>query len=243
MVFATARTLGWLAAPARAEHVGFGLVLGADKRKLASREGDPPRLAELIENAIATAEAEIVKLEAKRKAESDAGGREHTPLPDDVRREVARMAGIGSIKYADLAADRIKDYVFDLSRMVKFIGNTAGYSQYVYARVRSVFRFAPEGAVPGPIQIALPEERALALQLLGFGAAVKSVGVTLQPHHLVGYVFELATVFTAFYEKCPIVRSDVAHQVRGSRLALADVTARTIACGLALLGIEVPDRM
>ncbi len=233
MVFAAARELGWLTEP-RVEHVGFGLVLGDDKKKLASRDGTPPRLGELIDDAIAAAATAIEALEANRKV---------APLDEPTRCEVARMVGVGSIKYADLSADRTKDYVFNLARMVRFEGNTAGYAQYVHARVRALFDKAPAGAAPGPIALADPREHALALQLASFGSAVASVEHTLQPHHLVGYTFALATAFTAFYEHCPILRSDIAPAVRDSRLALAEVAGKTIARALGLLGIEAPDRM
>lgn len=238
MVFASARDLGWLVAPTRVEHVGFGLVLGSDKKKLASRDGSPPRLIDLIDDAIAAATKAILELE-ERRAKRDL---DVAPLPAEVRRDVARMVGIGSIKYADLSADRAKDYVFNLERMVKFEGNTAGYVQYAYARVCAIFRNAG-GTALGPIEIADPRERALALQLASFGSAVTSVEATLQPHHLVGYAYQLATAFTAFYEHCPILRSDIAPEVRASRLALADVTARTLRKSLGLLGIEAPERM
>ena len=238
MVFASARDLGWLVPPARVEHVGFGLVLGPDKKKLASRDGSPPRLVELIDQAIAAASRAIDALEAERaKRQPDVA-----PLPAELRSDVARMVGIGSIKYADLSADRMKDYVFNLERMVKFEGNTAGYAQYVHARVRALFRNAGD-ATPGAIHVDDPHERALALQLASFGSTLASLEATLQPHHLVSYVFQLGVAFTAFYEHCPILRSDVAPAVRASRLALAEVTGRTMARALHLLGIEAPERM
>jgi len=238
MVFASARDLGWLVPPALVEHVGFGLVLGPDKKKLASRDGSPPRLVDLIDQAIAAASAAIDALEAERaKRQPD-----FVPLPAELRTDVARMVGVGSIKYADLSADRMKDYVFNLERMVKFEGNTAGYAQYVHARVRAIFRNAGD-ATPGAIQIDDPHERALALQLASFGTTLTSLAGTLQPHYLVSYTFQLAVAFTAFYEHCPILRSDVTPAVRASRLALAEVTGRTMARALDLLGIEAPERM
>lgn len=226
MVFRAATELGWLAPPARAEHVQFGSVLGTDKRMFRSRSGETVRLIDLIDAAIERAE-EVV--------------RERAPdLGEETRREVARIIGTGSIKYADLSSDRIKDYVFDLDRMVSFDGNTAGYLQYAYARIRSIFRKA-EGATPGAIQIADPEERALVLNLLGFEGTVALVEETLEPHRLAGYLYALAMSFTAFYERCPILKAD--GEARASRLALADLTAKTLAAGLAMLGIEVPERM
>lgn len=226
MVFAAARELGWLAPPARAEHVAFGSVLGADKKMLKSRSGDAVRLVDLLDEAVERA-SEVLAAKAPE-------------LPPAEKTELATMVGIGSVKYADLSTDRVKDYVYDPARMVSFDGNTAGYLQYAHARIRSMLRKA-EGSAVGPIAIAEPPERRLAIALLGFGAAVKSVEQTLEPHRLAGYLYQLATAFTSFYESCPVLKS--AGDVRASRLALSDLTARTLARGLDLLGIGAPERM
>jgi arginyl-tRNA synthetase len=226
MIISAARELGWLAAPKRAEHVAFGSVLGTDKRMFKTRSGDTVRLVDLIDAAVERAEAVVTE-----KAPD---------LEPEVRAEVGRMVGIGSIKYADLCSDRIKDYVFDLDRMVSFDGNTAGYLQYAHARVRSIFRKAGE-AKAGAIQVVEPAERALVLELLGFGAVVAAVEETLEPHRLANYLYGVAMAFTSFYEKCPILKSE--GEVRASRLALADLTAKTLAQGLDLLGIQAPERM
>lgn len=236
MLFEAARELGWLAPHRRAEHVAFGSVLGTDKRMFKTRTGDTVRLVDLVDAAVERADAVV---------------REKAPdLEPEVRAEVARMVGVGSIKYADLSSDRIKDYVFDLDRMVSFDGNTAGYLQYAHARVRSIFRKAEgaavrSGPVPtkrlGPIVVAEPAERALAIELLGFGGVVAAVEQTLEPHRLAGYLYAVAMAFTSFYEKCPVLKSE--GDVRASRLALAELTAKTLACGLDLLGIEAPERM
>lgn len=235
MVFAVADQLGWLDG-GRAEHVGFGLVLGCDGRRLQSRDGDPPRLVELMDCAIEAADAEIERLEAGKRE------RGLPLLPPGVRAEVARMVGIGSIKYADLGADRRKDYIYDLARMVRFEGRTAGYAQYAHARIRSVLNKAGDAA-RGPIRISAPEERALIFALTRLGAVVAHVDATLEPHHLTAYVHDLAATFTAFYDACPILRSSVPAEVRASRLALAELTARAIARSLDLLGIEAPEQM
>lgn len=226
MVFQAAKELGWLSPPARAEHVQFGSILGTDKRMFRSRSGATVRLVDLIDAAIDRA-LEVVSAKA--------------PDLDQAEKEVvARMVGAGAIKYADLSSDRIKDYVFDLERMVSFDGNTAGYLQYAHARVRSIFRKADGGRV-GPIRVEEPAERALVLSLLGFSAAVAAVEETLEPHRLAGFLYAVALAFSTFYEQCPILKSD--GDVRASRLALADLTAKTLAKGLDLLGIEVPERM
>jgi arginyl-tRNA synthetase len=152
------------------------------------------------------------------------------------------MVGIGAIKYADLSNDRVKDYVFDFDRMLAFEGNTAPYLQYAHARIRSIFRRAEVDAADGPITVGAAEERALALALTGFGPAVLATAEHLQPHRLATYLFDLAQAFTAFYEACPILRAED-EAVKQSRLALADLTGRTLAAGLGLLGIEAPDQM
>lgn len=240
MIYAAAKELGWLVAPARAEHVAFGSVLGTDKRMFKSRSGDTVRLVDLVDAAVERAEA-VVAAKAP-------------DLPPDTQADVARMVGVGAIKFADLSSDRVKDYVFDLDRMVSFEGQTAGYVQYAHARVRSILRKAQaelgaQGATPAAsprlsVGIEAPVmagERTLALALLSFGAVVRSVEESLEPHRLAGYVLSLATAFTGFYEHCPILKADDA--TRASRLALAEACGRTMRQGLGLLGIDAPDRM
>jgi len=193
-----------------------------------TRAGDTVRLVDLIESAIERARAATTE-----KAKD---------LDGEALEGVAEIVGVGALKYADLSSDRVKDYVFDLDRMVSFTGQSAGYAQYAYARIQSIFRKVGSGAAPGTIALEKPEERALALDLLGFGAAVLTVEETSQPHHLAGYVYALATAFAAFYDACPIAKEpDVS--VRASRLALADLTGRTLARALGFLGISVPERM
>jgi arginyl-tRNA synthetase len=228
MIMQAAREIGWLKAPARAEHAPFGSVLGTDKKMFKTRSGETVRLVDLIDAAIERAEEE-----ARKKAKD---------LDDATLREVARAVGVGAIKYADLSSDRVKDYVFDLDRMVSFEGNSAGYVQYAHARIKSIFRKAGD-AKPGAFRVAEAAERRLALDLLGLGAAVEKVESTLEPHHLAGYAYGVAMAFTAFYDACPIAKEGVGPEVRASRLALADLTARTLARALGLLGISVPDRM
>jgi arginyl-tRNA synthetase len=231
MVMAAAKELGWLPASVRAEHVAFGSVLGPDKKMLKSRSGDAVKLVELLDEAVERAAAVLAE-----KAPDLAG---------EEKAELAKAVGIGAVKYADLSTDRVKDYIFDPGRMVSFEGNTAGYLQYAHARIRSMMRKAREsgGATLGEIVIAEPAERKLAIVLLGFGAAVKSVEQSLEPHRLAGYLYGVAQAFTAFYESCPVLKSDGDGDVRASRLALADLTAKTLARGLDLLGIRAPERM
>ncbi|HLK11277.1 MAG TPA: arginine--tRNA ligase [Candidatus Binatia bacterium] len=230
MVFAAARAAGWLPAGVRAEHVPFGTVLGEDGRPFRTRSGDTVRLADLLDEAERRAAALV--------AEKNPG------LGDIARAEVAHAVGIGAIKYADLASDRVKDYVFSWDRMLAMDGNTAPYLQYAYARIRSIFRKAggEPGAPPVAIAIAEPAERTLVLKLLQLGGVVRAVAETLEPHRLCAHLYDVATAFSTFYERCPVLQAPDAER-RRSRLLLCDLTARTLSCGLGLLGIEALERM
>jgi arginyl-tRNA synthetase len=231
MVFAVSAMAGWLVPPARAEHVGFGLVLGADRKRLRSRSGEPVRFVDVINEAIDRGRAAVAE--------------KNPELPPEQRAVVGRQVGIGALKYADLSTDRIRDYVFDWERMLSFDGNTAPYLQYAHARICSIFRRA--GIDPAEVRattpvLGAPQERALALRVLGFGTAVAESIERTSPHRLCTYLYELASDFTAFYEHCPVLRAPDA-STRASRLALSDVTARVLARGLHLLGIDSPDQM
>jgi arginyl-tRNA synthetase len=229
-VFVTAEKAGWLAPPARAEHVNFGTILGKDGKPLKSRSGDTPKLGEMLDDAVERAAAVI--------AEKD------PDLDGDTRASVARAVGIGAVKYADLQTERIKDYRFDLERMVAFDGNTGPYLQYAHARIKSIFRreqMTAADVAGAALVIAEEQERALALALIGFGEAVNNTADTCAPHKLCTYLFELAQTFTAFYEACPVLKADDA--TRDSRLVLCAATAHTLRTGLGLLGIEAPEQL
>jgi arginyl-tRNA synthetase len=232
MVFAVGAQAGWLAPPVRAEHVAFGSILGADKKMFKTRAGDTVRLTDLLDEAVERAEAEL----QKRGAESNSAE----------RRALAAEIGIGAIKYADLANDRIKDYVFDWDRMLAAEGRTGPYLQYAHARIQSIFRKGAEAGIArkrdAAIAVAEHAERKLALELLDFGTAVLEAGETLRPHRLAGYLYDLATVFTRFFETCPVLKAPD-EATRASRLALCELTARVLARGLGLLGIAAPERM
>lgn len=229
MVFAVARVAGWVPDGVRIEHVAFGTVMGPDGKPFKSRSGENVKLGDVLDEAIDRAATAV----------SD----KNPELSETERASIARIIGIGALKYADLSNDRIKDYVFDWNRMLAFEGNTAPYLQYAHARIRSIFRRAGvDGSDPHKVRIEQPAERALALQVLEFGDAVEAVADTLQPHRLAVYLFELASAFTTFYEQCPVLKADTEDE-RLSRLVLCDLTARTLARGLDLLGIQAPDRM
>jgi arginyl-tRNA synthetase len=229
-VILAAAKAGWLVPPARAEHVNFGSVLGKDGKPLKSRSGDTPKLGDLLDGAVERAAAVVDE--------------KNPELDGDTRASVARAVGIGAVKYADLSSERVKDYTFDVERMVAFEGNTGPYLQYAHARIKSIFRRAGISAADvagAPVVIAEPQERALAIALMGFADAVEAVVDGCAPHKLCTYLFDLAQAFTAFYEACPVLKADDA--TRDSRLVLCAATATTLRLGLGLLGIEAPEQL
>ena len=230
MVYAVCEKAGWLQPPVEAVHVGFGSVLGEDRKMLRSRSGASVKLVDLLDEAIERADAAIAE--------------KNPDLDSDARQRVANMVGIGAIKYADLSTDRVKDYVFDFDRMLAFEGNTGPYCQYAYARINRVFSKSGvdrEAARGLSIEITEPQEKALALQILALPSAIDSMLDQYQPHKLCTYVYDLASAFSSFYEHCPILSSE--EPVRSSRLALADLTARVLERSLGLLGIDAPEQM
>ncbi|CAN5667649.1 arginine--tRNA ligase [soil metagenome] len=235
MVFAVARMAGWIPAGVEVTHVAFGLVLGEGGQRLRTRSGDNVRLADLVGEAVERARAFVVG----RAAERD------EPVPDDVD-EVARVVGVGAVKYADLSQNRNSNYVFSFARMLSLKGNTAPYLQYAYVRIRSILREAgwaegpPEGAGRA-VSLGEPQERALALHLVVLGDVIERVAGEYLPNHLCAHLYELSQAYHAFYEHCPVLRVD--EPLRSSRLALCEVTATTLRQGLALLGIEVLERI
>jgi arginyl-tRNA synthetase len=231
MIEAVSRKAGFLPDDCTLNHIQFGSVLGADRKMFKSRSGDNVKLAELLDEAIERAAAAV----AEKNPDMSAAD----------RAEVARMVGIGAVKYSDLASDRVKDYIFDWDRMLAFEGNTAPYMQYAHARICSIFRRAGvERSSVRTAQLHLDDahERALAFRILRLDAAVWDMVDTMSPHKLCTYLFDLASDFTSFYEHCPVLKAET-EEIRQSRLLLCDATARTIAQGLALLGIESPEQM
>jgi arginyl-tRNA synthetase len=231
MIESVAASAGWLKAPHRMVHVAFGSVLGSDRKMLKSRSGDSVKLVELLDEAVERADVSIAE--------------KNPTLPVDERRNVARMIGIGAVKYADLSNDRIKDYVFDWERMLAFDGNTAPYLQYAHARICSIFRRAQvpiDSVRASTITLTHKNERALALWLLEYDAAVWDALSRYSPHRLCTYLYELAGRYTSFYEECPVLKAET-HAIRDSRLSLCALTARVLADGLQMLGIESPEQM
>ena len=226
-VFAVARRAGWTG-NASLEHAPFGSVLGEDGKMFKARSGESVKLADLLDEA----EQRAFKLVSEKSPE----------LPEPQRREIARAVGIGAIKYADLSKDRVSDYTFSFDQMLSMDGNTAPYLQYAHARIKSIFRKAgaPPAAQVTPT-LDSPFEIALVKHVLRLGEIIELVARELKPHYLCTYLYELATKFSSFYENCPVLQSE--EPTRSSRLMLCDATARTLALGLDLLGIEHPEQM
>lgn len=233
MVFDAARRAGWLPDTVHAEHVSFGTVLGRDGRPFKTRSGGTVRLADLLDDAEAAVRAVLAEREGA------------DTFPQEELDAVVRAAAVAAVKYADLSTTRTKDYVFDVEQMVATSGDTGVYLQYAHARVRSVLRRVGwaegDGTPLDPSLPAHPAEKELALTLDAFDATLRAVDRTLEPHRLCGYLSDLATAFTRFYDACPVARSEGA--VRANRIALCALTARTLGTGLGLLGIAAPDRM
>ena len=224
----------WKPEEARAvklSHVWFGSILGEDGRPFKTRSGETIRLAELLDEA----EERALALVSAKNPE----------LAEDQRREIARIIGLGAVKYADLLPNRQGDYVFSWDKMLSFQGNTAPYLQNAYVRIQSIFRKLSEVGeqwnVGSALGLEAPQEISLGKKLLQFGEVVPQVLGDYRPSTLANYLYELANVFHSFYEACPVLKAEEAQ--RASRLALCDLAARTIKKGLGLLGIEVPERM
>jgi arginyl-tRNA synthetase len=230
LIFEVARRMGWLTEGVEAAHVAFGTVLGPDGRPFKTRAGGTVRLMHLLDEAVATARRTV----AERESDLD---------PAELDR-IAEQAGIGAVKYADLSTSRVKDYAFDIERMVSLTGNTSVYLQYAHARIRSILRKAGDeggAAEPDPGLPMHPAERALVLALDELDGVLRDVAASSEPHRLCNYLFETAKAFTDFYENCPVLSA--AADVRANRLALCRLAASTLRDGLDLLGIAAPDRM
>jgi len=224
-VFASAQRMGFTT---RLEHIAFGSILGEDHKLMKTRSGDNVPLRDLIEEAVTRARALIEEKNAD--------------LPEEEKRHIARVVGLGAVKYAELSQHRMTDYVFSWSKMLSLQGNTAPYLQNAYVRVRSIFRkLGAELGESKSVSLSAPAELALAKKLLQFGETVPAVLNEFRPNLLANYLFETANAFHAFYEACPVLKASDAE--RHSRLVLCDTTARILRQGLDLLGVEVPERM
>ncbi|HGF7519629.1 TPA: arginine--tRNA ligase [Vibrio cholerae] len=224
------RKAGYIPENVSLEHHAFGMMLGKDGRPFKTRAGGTVRLADLLDEAQERANALIESKNPELSAEEKAN--------------IANTVAMAAVKYADLSKHRTTDYVFDWDNMLAFEGNTAPYMQYAYTRVASVFAKAgvDMNELTGHIQITEEKEKALIAKLLQFEEAVQSVAREGQPHIMCSYLFELAGIFSSFYEACPILVAEQ-ESIKQSRLKLAALTAKTIKQGLALLGIDTLERM
>ncbi|MFI9751146.1 arginine--tRNA ligase [Streptomyces collinus] len=229
MVFETARRAGWLNDGVTAHNMGYGTVLGADGKPFKTREGETVRLEDLLDEAVQRA-AEVVREKAR-------------DLTEDEIQERAAQVGIGAVKYADLSTSPNRDYKFDLDQMVSLNGDTSVYLQYAYARIQSILRKAAETKPVAHPELELaPAERALGLHLDAFGDTVFEAAAEYAPHKLAAYLYQLASLYTTFYDKCPVLKAETPEQIE-NRLFLCDVTARTLHQGMGLLGIRTPERL
>ena len=231
MVFQVAKDAEFMGEEIKAVHVPFGLVMGSDGKKLASREGKAITLKELLEESVTRAEKLILE--------------KNPSMTDSDRSKVSRMIGIGAIKYADLSIDRNKNYVFDWNKMLSFDGNTAPYLQYAHARICSIFRrtsISRESTIDSEILVVNDFEKSLSKSIIGFSESIDETINSYSPHRLAVYLHHLAQDFASFYENCPVLVSDDENTMN-SRLALCNLTARTLKTGLGLLGIETPENM
>jgi arginyl-tRNA synthetase len=212
-------------------HVGFGKILGDDGKPFKTRSGDTVKLGDLLDEAVERA------FKTVSEKSSD--------LSEAQRKEIARVVGLGAVKYADLLPNRQSDYIFNWDKMLALQGNTAPYLLYAYARIKSIFRKLenPESRIQNPeLKLAAPEEIALANHLLNFGLTLEAVAEEYRPNFLCNYLFELAGKFTSFYENCPVLKADDA-ATRDSRLVLCELNARVLKQGLETLGIETVEQM
>ncbi len=230
MVFAVARRAGLVREQMQLEHMGFGTMNGADGRPFKTRDGGTVKLIDLLDEAEQRAYALVSE--------------KNPDLDEAELRNIARAVGVGAVKYADLSKHRTSDYRFNFDLMLSFEGNTAPYLLYAYTRVASLFRKLGKGMqeVDGHIQLDAEQEQALAAKLAQFGETLNSVGEKGEPHLLCSYLYDLAGLFSSFYENCPVLAAED-EAVRTSRLRLAALTGRTLKQGLELLGLEPLERM
>ncbi|MGV9250435.1 arginine--tRNA ligase [Streptomyces sp. NPDC003697] len=229
MVFETARRAGWLNDEVTAYQLAFGTVLGKDGKPFKTREGETVRLVDLLDEAIERASAVV-----REKAQD---------LSEEEIAERGAQVGIGAVKYADLSTSASRDYKFDLDQMVSLNGDTSVYLQYAYARIRSILRKAGDLRPAAHPELGLtPAERALGLHVDAFAEAAGDAAAEYAPHKLAAYLYQLASLYTSFYDKCPVLKAETPEQVE-NRLFLCDVTARTLHQGMALLGIRTPERL
>ncbi|MFC0938674.1 arginine--tRNA ligase [Pasteurella multocida] len=225
------RKAGYVPDSFQLEHKNFGMMLGKDGKPFKTRTGGTVKLADLLDEAVERATQLIQE--------------KSTALSAQEKAAVIEAVAIGSVKYADLSKNRTTDYVFDWDNMLSFEGNTAPYMQYAYTRIRSIFNRSElneQDLSESPVVLSNEKERLLAIKLLQFEEAIQIVAKEGTPHVLCTYLYELAGVFSSFYEHCPILNNED-EQIKHSRLKLALLTEKTLKQGLDLLGIKTVDKM
>lgn len=237
LLFETARLWGYPQVDFR--HISFGTILDENKQPYKTRSGDTVGLESLLDESVVEARKIV-----DAGDDSKPGGPE---LDKAARAAISEAVGIGAIKYADLSQNRESDYVFSWAKMLATKGDTATYLQYAFARVCGIFRKGglDRGAcrsAAGEILLTHPAERGLALQLIRFSEAIDDAAVECRPNFLTNYLFETANCFSTFFEQCPVLKAE-SESLRNSRLLLADLTARVLAKGLELLGIQTIEQM
>ncbi|MXX08739.1 MAG: arginine--tRNA ligase [Synechococcus sp. SB0667_bin_8] len=233
-VFQVAQRAGWVPTGCRLQHVPFGLVQGADGKKLKTRSGATVRLRDLLDEAVERARRDLVERMAQEQRQAE----------EDFIGQVAETVGIAAVKYADLSQNRTTNYQFSFDRMLSLQGNTAPYLLYAYVRIQGIARQGGSlGAEEKPVALCLqaPQELSLARQLLNFDEVILEVEQDLLPNRLCAYLFGLSQTFNRFYDQLPVLKAP--DQSRATRLALCRLSAQTIGLGLALLGIRTLDRM
>ncbi|MFI8218076.1 arginine--tRNA ligase [Streptomyces sp. NPDC085932] len=230
MVFETARKAGWLNDDVKAYQLAFGTVLGKDGKPFKTREGETVRLVDLLDEAIDRASAVV-----REKAQD---------LSEEEIAERGAQVGVGAVKYADLSTSANRDYKFDLDQMVSLNGDTSVYLQYAYARIQSILRKAGEVRPAAHPELELhAAERALGLHLDAFAETVTEAAREYAPHKMTAYLYQLASLYTTFYDKCPVIKPQPPQDIAENRLFLCDITARTLHRGMSLLGIRTPERL
>jgi arginyl-tRNA synthetase len=226
-VFKVAKESGFVPEDVKLEHIAFGTMMDKGGKPFKTRDGGTVKLIDLLDEAVVKAKETIKEKEQYSDEEIEA---------------LAKIIGIGAVKYADLAINRESNYIFNWDKMLSFEGNTSLYMQYAYARIQSIFRRF-EGEVKGDIIIGDALEHRLSVMLLRFEDILYRAAVDAAPNQITTYLYELVTLFMRFYEQNPILKEGVDEEVKMSRLQLADLTAKTIKQGLGILGIEVVEKL
>jgi len=226
-VFRVAKNAGFVPEDVKLEHIAFGTMMGKDGKPFKTRDGGTVKLIDLLDEAVVKAKESINNKEE---------------YSDKELNEVAKIIGIGAVKYADLSINRESNYIFNWDKMLSFDGNTSLYMQYAYARIQSIFR-KHNAFIEGKILIGDALEHRLSIMLLRFEDVLQRAAIEASPNQITTYLYDLVTLFMRFYEQNPILKVGVEDATKMSRLQLADLTAKTIKQGLDILGIKVVDKL